>query len=351
MNPKIWVALAIAVAGASVSAGAQKTKMLSPEEGPAISADTSDSFAKAFGIAQQFHSDVTRIKRSGAPLSEGQIAYERMVSQMSVPTQLSHLAFPDADASREWTVDAKRVAKGIKPRINYQIVNGETAFFFQGTPAIQQNLEDNVRIIAWYRDQIEKVCPKEQAATGTYALARVIDAFLNKFAKSVPQVSVRMTGKMNSPQDQKIEYSHREVWEMLATVNRYFFYKFQIHEDTQREYFPADFLLMGSMVRTAAIYGADPPPDGLTKIETRLAPNLPDWRADAYEALQSWVDEQAGKQRYPQQLCTIKIPDPVIAKPAAPPPGAFPADVEDVKEIGGQVFIKRNGFWTLWNKK
>jgi hypothetical protein len=345
--------LALAAMGIGASANGQQGRALLPEPSLALTTETSNSIAEAMDIVTQFHSDVTRIKRTGSPLTEGQIAYERMAGKMTVPNQLNHLPFPDENSEREWTVDAIRVAKGIKPRINYQVVNGDTAIYFQGTTEIQKNLQDNVRMIAWYRDQIEKVCPEEKAATGTYALARVIDAFLDRLAHSVPEVKVRMSGTMNVAQDQKIEFSHRELWEMLSTVNRYFFYKVQIHEDEKNEYYPADFLLMGSLVRTAAIYGADPPPDGLAKIGTRLSPDATDWRSDAFDALNSWVEEQKGKQRYPQQLCTIKIPDPKVeALPAAPAPapGAFPADVEDVKELGGQIFIKRNGYWSLWNK-
>lgn len=349
MNARLWMAIALVVGGVGVSAGAQKGMPLS-DGNSSNSTDPSGSFAQAFTVVQQFRDDITRIKRNGSPLSEGQVAYERMVGHMSVPTQLSHLPFPEEDTNRAWTVDAKRVAKGIKPKINYQVVNGETAIYFQGTSAIQQNLQDNVRIIAWYRDQMEKVCPSEQTAEGTYALARVIDAFLDKFADSVPQVTVRMDGTMNDPSDNRIEYSHREVWEMLAIVNRYFFYKVQIHDDEAKEYFPADALLMGSMVRTAAIYGASPPSGALSKIETRLEPDSPDWRGDAYEALNSWKEEQQKPQRYPQQLCTITIPQPKIDNVAVPAAPSFPPDVEDVKEIGGQIFIKRKGFWTLWNK-
>jgi hypothetical protein len=277
-----------------------------------------------------------------------------MIQQLGVPHQFAHLAFPAEDSNREWTVNAKRVAKGIKPKINYQVVNGETAICFQGTPSVQQNLQDNVRLIAWYREQMEKTCPNEQAAKGTYALARLIDAFLAKFADSVPPIEVRMDGTINQPRDQKIEYSHREVWEMLSAVNRYFFYKIQLHDEQVRDFYPADLLLMGSMIRTAAIYGASPPAEALAKIETRLDDSAKDWRADAFMALRSWKDEQQRGQNEPQQLCTITIPVPQPLQPApapapAPAADAFPPDVEDIKELGGKIFLKRNGHWTLWD--
>jgi hypothetical protein len=353
MNTRVLIVVAFAFVGVGTCTGAQKSGGALTAEGPeAFSADSNNSFAQAFVMARQFRSEISRIKRSGSPLSEEQVVYERMVGQMSVPPQLAHLAFPDVDTDREWTLNAKRVAKGIKPKINYHVDNGETTLQFQGTPSIQQNLHDNVRIIAWYRDQIEQVCPSKEKAAGTWALARVIDAFLNKFADSVPQVNVQLTGKINEPKDQKIEYSQREVWEMLATINRYFFYKVQIHDEQVEEFYPADVLLMGSMVRTAAIYGAAPPADALATIETKLKPDSEDWRADAYDALSSLAEEQQKPNPDVKEVCTITIPKPLVsATPKSTDPNAFPPDVEDVKEIGGKIFIKRKGFWTLWEKK
>jgi hypothetical protein len=53
-----------------------------------------------------------------------------------------------------------------------------------------------------------------------------------------------------------------------------------------------------------------------------------------------------------KEVCTITIPKPLVsATPKSTDPNAFPPDVEDVKEIGGKIFIKRKGFWTLWEKK
>ena len=120
-------------------------------------------------------------------------------------------------------------------------------------------------------------------------------------------------------------------------------------------------MVMNSMIQTAALYGAQPPQSVLRNIDVKLSEGDAGWKGAGFTALDSWERELNEDHFYPQNVCAISIPPKEAPKPAkpepkpepkpAPKPGAFPEDVEDVKEVGGQIFIKRAGKWQLWEKK
>lgn len=302
----------------------------------------------------RFHNQFHPSKGRGIPVDFQVSAYKQLASKMDVPKEVDLLEFPLPESSaEEWVDDAKKAANAIKPEMNYQVDNASGFKVIQGTSEAEKNLKDNIKVIAWYRDQIEEVCPEKHESEGAYALAEVIDEYLAELADSVPPVRVKLTGRMNMPKDKKLEYSDKKLWEMMSTVNRYFYYKVQVHDD-KKEALPADYLLMGAMVKTAALYGAAPPPKSLIEIDARLTKENKGWKGAAYDAIKSWEKEINGEFDTPQKACVIKIPEIPKPQPAPQKPkkkDEFPSDVEDVKEIGGKIFIKRKGYWSLWEKK
>jgi hypothetical protein len=300
----------------------------------------------------QFHDHFHPARGRGVPAETQVVAYKELASKMKVPKEVELIEFPEAENSdNPWVENAKKAASAIKPQMNYHVDNISGFKVIQGTTEAEKNLKDNVKVIAWYRDQIEKVCPDKVESEGSYALAQLIDEFLLELADSVPPVRVKLKGPTNSPDDKKLEYSDKKLWEMISTVNRYFYYKIQIHED-KKEALPADYLLVGSMVKTAALYGAAPPRKSLVEIETQLAGTEHGWKRAGYDAIKSWEKEINGQTQKPQKVCVIEMPE---TPPVNPPkekqkadPDEFPPDVEDVKELGGKIFIKRDGYWKLW---
>ena len=307
------------------------------------------------GEVARFHDYFERAKLRGAPTSTQIVAYKELASKLTVPKEVEQISFPLPTDSEEWFEDAKKAANAIKPKMNYTVDNTTGFKVIQGTAEAEKNLKDNLKVIAWYRGQMDQVCPEKQSSEGTHALAKVIDEFLAELAGSVPKVRVKLYGTMNMPEDKKLQYSDTKLWQMLSTINRYFYYKVQIH-DEKKEALPADFLLMGAMVKTVALFGAAPPRESLIEINAKLAEEDEGWKGAAYVAIKSFEKEINGEYQTPQKVCVIKLPD--VPKPAKKDEGdkkkeddkGFPPDVEDVKEIGGKIFIKRKGYWQLWEK-
>ena len=108
------------------------------------------------------------------------------------------------------------------------------------------------------------------------------------------------------------------------------------------------------MSKTAAIYGAKPPTSGLTRIESQLSESGIGWHQAGHDALESWNDVIKQREKLDEKLVTIEIPAKPKPKAAPAPPknqNDFPSDVEDIKEIGGKIFIKRKGNWQPWTPK
>ena len=307
------------------------------------------------GEVATFHDYFERAKVRGASTDTQIIAYKQLASKLKVPKVVEQIEFPEEQQGEQWLEDAKKAANAIKPKMNYTVDNTTGFKVIQGTTEAEKNLKDNIKVIAWYRDQIDEVCPQESESEGSHALAKVIDEFLAELGDSVPKVRVKLYGTTNMPDDKKLDYSDTKLWQMLSTINRYFYYKIQLHEE-KKEALPADFLLMGAMVKTVALFGAAPPRKSLIEINAKLEEDDEGWKGSAYKAIKSWEKEINGEFQTPQKVCVIKLPDP--PQPPKKDEGQkkggesneFPPDVEDVKELGGKIFIKRKGFWKLWEK-
>ena len=187
----------------------------------------------------------------------------------------------------------------------------------------------------------------------------LLDEYIELLYDALPRVKIRKRGRMNVAGDNKLQYSEVQLWRILSVINRYFFYKIQVHAD-RKDFYDADFLLMNSMIRTAALYGARPPSSTLTDIKFNFKEGDKGWKGHAFDAIDSWDKEVNDEFRYPQNLCAIKVPPKNKPKPKPPAPkkkqpakdpNAFPPNVEDVKEIAGQIFLKIDGRWKPWKPK
>ncbi len=278
--------------------------------------------------------------------------YNEMAEKLLVSADYAHLPFPESDPEREWISTAAKVARGIKPNINYLVKKGREDSIICGSQAAIDNLYHNVRLIAWYHDQLDQLLASQGLDEGALALSQLIDEYLNIFAQAIPTVKVKKSGRMNVARDQELQYSETRLWQILSVINRYFFYKIQVHADRQ-DFYQADFLLMNSLIQTAALFGANPPLSSLRTLKLELSPDASGWRGAAYRALDWWEKQLEDGSGYGQPVCVVAIPakPQPPAAPAKKQPAGFPADVEDVKEVGGQIFLKRNGRWQPWNKK
>ena len=309
---------------------------------------------------ETFHVRVASLNFSSKPqLAKRKLElYKELATNMSVPVKYAHLKFPNAESTRPWTIKAEKIARGLKPNINYQVARGRNDSVICGTEKAIDNLYNNVRIIAWYHDQLDSNYSSENSDVGALALAGLIDEYLEVLHKALPRVKVRARGRMNVANDNKLKYPEKQLWRILSVINRHFFYKVQVHAN-RKDFYAADFLLMNSMIRTAALFGARPPNSTLTEIDFSLTEDAPGWRGHAYDAINAWDQEVNEEFEHPQNLCAIKIPSKEKPKPKKPAPpkkappkkDAFPPNVEDVKEIGGQIFLKINGSWKPWKPK
>lgn len=311
---------------------------------------------------ETFHVSVARMNTNVAKnrlVSQKRKLYNQLASQLTVPAQYTHLKFPEARTLKPWTVKAKKVAKGLKPNINYQVARGRHDSVICGTESAIDNLYHNVRIIAWYHDELDRNFSSENEDIGALALAGLLDEYLDLLHDALPRVKIRKRGRMNTAGDNKLKYSETQLWRILSVVNRYFFYKIQIHAD-RKDFYDADFLLMNSMIRTAALFGARPPNSTLTDIDFTFKEGDPGWRGHAYNAINSWEKEVNDDFVYPQNVCAIVVPPkkkpkpkPPAAEKKEPPkdPNAFPPNVDDVKEVAGQIFLKIEGRWKPWSPK
>ncbi len=303
---------------------------------------------------QSFHNQVESMQRFPGMTQKKRELYTQLASQLSPPAEYAHIKFPTDDPNREWVRHASRIARGLKPNINYLVKKGGSDTVITGSDAAIQNLFNNVKMIAWYHDELDKQFSDVSKNHGSVALSQLIDEYLKTLSDALPQIKIRKRGRINIAKDQELKYSEKKLWQLLSVINRYFFYKIQINDD-RKDFYAADFLLMNSLIQTAAIYGAEPPTAKLGTLDIEFRKEDKGWKSAAYEALDSWERELNGEFPYPQTLCVIKIPAKPKPKPPAPKPppkkDAFPSDVEDIKEIGGQIFIKRKGHWHPWEKK
>jgi hypothetical protein len=307
---------------------------------------------KTIEYVHQFHARVDQIGRAPNLIQKKRDLYNEMAEKLAAPAEFAHLPFPAADPERGWISDALKVARGLKPNINYLVKTGRGDSVICGSQAAMDNLYQNVRMIAWYHDQLDQACSGQGLNEGAQALSQLLDEYLSIFAKSIPSVKVKKSGRMNVARDHELEFSETRLWQVLSVINRYFFYKIQVHADRQ-DFYQADFMLMNSLIQTAALYGANPPLSSLRTLKMELSPAAPGWRGAAYQALGWWEKQLEDSSGYSQYVCVISIPakpEPTKA-PAKKAPEGFPSDVEDVKEVGGQIFIKRNGRWQPWDKK
>lgn len=307
---------------------------------------------KTIEYVHTFHTRVEGMGRAPNLIQKKRDLYNEMSEKLVVSADYAHLAFPERDPAKEWTADAAIVAHGIKPNINYLVKKGRDDSVICGSQAAIDNLYNNVRLIAWYHEQLDQIYADQGLDEGTQALSQLIDEYLRILSQSIPTVKVKKTGQMNVARDQELRYSESRLWQILSVINRYFFYKIQVHAERQ-DFYQADFLLMNSLIKTAALYGANPSVNSLRTINIELSPDAAGWRGAAYRALDWWEKQLDDSSSYHQYVCVVSIPEK--PKPPAAPakkkqPG-FPTDVEDVKEVGGQIFIKRNGNWQPWTKK
>lgn len=307
---------------------------------------------QAIQLAKTFHVQAESLAPMVDSIERKKKIYDSMAKQMEPTPEFDHLPFPTTDPEREWTQKAAKVATGIKPNINYQVVKGRTDAVIYGSAASTKNLRENVRLIAWYRDQLDQNYSSERYNEGPVAIAKLIDDYFDELGDSLPEIKVRKQGRMNLTRDQKIDLSNQDIWGIMSVINRYFFYKTQIRPK-DLEYAKADFLLVDAMVKTAALYGSEPPGLSLSKIEVALptGARTVGWKSAANDALDCWEKELKKEHDVPQVLCEIIIPEKA-APPAMPKPpeGSFPKGVEDIRELGGKIYIKRNGMWELLKK-
>ena len=307
---------------------------------------------QAIQQAKTFHAQTESLAPTVDSIERKKKIYDSMAKQMEPTPEFDHLPFPTTDPEREWTQKAAKVATGIKPNINYQVVKGRTDAVIYGSAASTKNLRENVRLIAWYRDQLDQNYSNERYNEGPVAIAKLIDDYFDELGDSLPEIKVRKQGRLNLTRDQKIDLSNQDIWGIMSVINRYFFYKTQIRPN-DLEYAKADFLLVDAMVKTAALYGSEPPRLSLSKIEVALptGARTDGWKSAANDALDCWEKELKKEHDVPQVLCEIIIPKKA-APPAMPKPpeGSFPKGVEDIRELGGKIYIKRNGTWELLKK-
>ncbi|MEM7456949.1 MAG: hypothetical protein AAF456_21575 [Planctomycetota bacterium] len=314
---------------------------------PASSAQEAASrVGQAIDAAIHFHHESRHMPRQVDAIRKKHELYFSMASRMDLQGELEHLSVPD---NSSFASVAARVESGLKPGICYEVVKSRGSANICGSDEISDRLERNLRYITWYRGQLDQSFDSDRTDKAAKAVAGLIDEFLSRLADSVPRVRIRMSGDLVNDGEQKLEFSDAEIWGILSSLNRYFFYKFQLNPG-RSDFQDADFMLIESMVKTAAIYGSRPPSTGLQEIEFELTERDRGWQKHAFDALETWKDYEEAESN---SICVITIPDKPSPEPEpeAPPEEKpeFPSDVEDIKEIGDQIFIKRSGRWEPWS--
>lgn len=301
----------------------------------------------AIKLASSYHqmTESEAVVRTGVDYKKK--LYLDLANKIESHSDWVHLPFPVV-STEAWIDNARLIAKGLKPGINYQVVKPKQDAVIGVDKKIADALYQNVKMIAWYRaaisDQIE-----DEDAEGSGALVSLIDEFLDRLARSLPKTKIVSVGKMNQSYQHKIQLQDFVIWEILATINRCFFYKTQLFNEAS-EFEKADFLLIEAMTKTAILYGAKPPSNALVQIRADLTSESLGWRKSAYIALDSWRKVEQGKASAAVNFVNLRIPlkpKPVKNKPS-PKSNGFPDNVTDIKEVGGKIFVKRNGAWQLW---
>ncbi|MEM7457537.1 MAG: hypothetical protein AAF456_24600 [Planctomycetota bacterium] len=312
----------------------------------------SNRVSSAITTSLQFHHELRNLPSQSNTLGNRHELYLSMADTMELPEDFEYLEVPEEVEQEPWFTSAEVVEEGIRPGVSYEVVKSRGSAHIRGTEEVTERLRNNLRFITWYRSQLNQPFGKERADQAADSMAGLIDGFLEKLSESVPEVRIRATGDVINDEE-RIEYSDQEIWAIMSTINRYFFYKFQLNpgrEDFQK----ADFLLVESMVKTAAIYGSKPPETGLQKIEVELSENDRNWKQHGFEAMETWEDFESAEET---GICVISVParpaptqvEQAREEPAEEDSNEFPSDVEDIREIGDRIFIKRRGRWQPWD--
>jgi len=312
----------------------------------------------ALATAQDFHIRAERLPNSSDRYQRRMQLYISMAKKMTPSPSLEHIKFPSHESlptseDQIWLADAMTIASGLKPSINYQVKKHDLDAVICVDEKLASSLQKNVKLVAWYRGEIARQGHDLESDKGSQALAELIDQYFTLLSDSLPKLKIRRNGRLNMARENIIRFSNNKLWAILAAINRYFFYKAQIH-DLSHQCQAANYVLIESMIKTAAFYGAAPPNRALEEIKIEFgSENDKSWKkavADAFDALETEAQSHDGQAL---NLCQIKVPPkpkPVRA-PSKPKSNSFPTDVEDVKEVGGQIFIKRNGRWGIWKSK
>ena len=274
--------------------------------------------------------------------------YLDLASKIQTDNTWTHLPFPKPE-KENWATDAKTVAKGLKPSVNYQVAKSRQAALICVDKKIAKDLYNNVRMISWYRKELSKSIAKETSENGSQALAELIDEFLRRLANSLPPTKVTSIGKINESTRQEIQLPDFVLWEILSTINRCFFYKNQFVENAEH-YEVADLCLLEAMTKTAILFGAKPPSNALNEIRAELSRDSEGWKKSAYQAIDSWRLVQKGRIDAESNFVNVTLlPKPKPVKNTTPPKANnFPDNVSDIKEVAGRIFIKRHGKCELW---
>ena len=81
--------------------------------------------------------------------------YLDLASKIQTDNTWTHLPFPKPE-KENWATDAKTVAKGLKPSVNYQVAKSRQAALICVDKKIAKDLYNNVRMISWYRKELSK---------------------------------------------------------------------------------------------------------------------------------------------------------------------------------------------------
>lgn len=263
-------------------------------------------------IEQQESAEAEAKKRSLAQL----------VAAMKPNPALDHLPDHLGDTDRAWNAHYVRIANGLKGNVTYKFeangLTGKRSDLFEATDQHVNYIRGNLKVIAWYREQLEQKSSGESAPNhrGAYWLALLLDELMETLAQGMPRVKISLDGEIREP---VLELEERTLWHQLSCIYRYLYFKLLVYENSG-QFVPADLAFMDALQKLLVLYGAEIDPGWFETVKVDLTdPNVQGWKRTARMALLVLQMKADGDTKAQQEIACV-IPIPEKPKPQAPKP-------------------------------
>lgn len=270
-------------------------------------------------------------EREDAEAEAKKRSLDQIISAMKPNPALEHLPDCLTEPPRPWSNPYKKVASGLRGNITYKFEadgqTGKRADVFQASDEQLKSIRGNLKIIAWYRDQLEQKCSGEAAASHRWAywFRMLLDEVIETLAKGMPKPKVSLDGEIEKP---VLELDERTLWSQLSCVYRCVHFKQMVYENAD-EFVPADLALMEALQKLSVLHGAEIEPAWFETVKVDLSdPNVRGWKKEARMALLVLQMKANGESKASQELaCVIPIPE----KPKPQPPPKPPVEERKVR--------------------